>query len=120
MATRDVVRDVLATHTIGVNDMRCIDCRRGYAAIADGLIECEYRGKKTKTARTGAVVGRNYPDRRTAAAGYRDPRRPSWAWLRLVCEPELRDRLVEEARRQDVNLSEIVRRACRAYVEGQK
>lgn len=68
----------------------------------------------------GRKVGRVLPDSRTAYSadgGYRDPRRPGWSWLRLVCEPELRLLLVARAKQENVNLSEIVRRACRAYVE---
>ncbi len=37
--------------------------------------------------------------------------------VRLVMEPELRRTLNDLAIREDVSLSEIVRRACREYIE---
>ncbi|HYI66342.1 MAG TPA: CopG family transcriptional regulator [Candidatus Limnocylindrales bacterium] len=51
-----------------------------------------------------------------ADSEYVDPRRPHLSWIRVTCEPELRYELVIAAQRENVSLSEIVRRACRRYV----
>lgn len=53
---------------------------------------------------------------RAVGPGYVDPRRPGLSWIRLVCEPELRMKLIDRAADADVSLSEVVRRACRAYL----
>ena len=47
---------------------------------------------------------------------YVDPDRPHLSWIRLVCEPSLRRALVQLAEREQVSMSEVVRRACRKYI----
>lgn len=54
------------------------------------------------------------------ARGYVDEARPKEAWIRFVCEIPLRRSLVAIAKTEDVSLSEVVRRACREYVEGRR
>jgi hypothetical protein len=58
--------------------------------------------------------------RRRLGSGYVDPQRPNVAWVRFVCETPLRSALVTMAEEQNVSLSEIVRRACRAYITNQE
>lgn len=55
-----------------------------------------------------------------SSRGYIDEARPKEAWIRFVCEIPLRIRLVGIAKRNKVSLSEVVRRACREYVEKQR
>ena len=62
--------------------------------------------------RPGEFIGSN----RASGPGYVDPRRPTLSWIRIVCEPPLRRAMIAEAERQNVSLSEAVRRACRRYV----
>jgi hypothetical protein len=49
--------------------------------------------------------------------GYVDIDRPKLAFIRIACEIPLRSKLVAIAEREDVSLSEVVRRACREYLE---
>lgn len=41
-----------------------------------------------------------------------------YGWIRLVTTPELRNRVVETARQRGVTLSDIVRTALTAYLDG--
>lgn len=113
--TRERARDVLATHLIEPTELACRRCKRTYRAIVEGAIECDVEpvagesaggeGRKVKS-------GRPWGSER----GYVDPKRPDLAWIRAVCEPELRTALIARAVKEELTLSEIVRRACRVYV----
>lgn len=61
----------------------------------------------------GRIHGGSWASKR----GYRDPAKPQYAWMRFVCEPELRRKMVEMAQREETTLSEIARRACREFIE---
>lgn len=93
----------------------------------DDLIEMRRHGRTlveigaeygvTRQAVAQALMNRpRRQPRNKADAEYIDPARPHLSWLRLVCEPELRRALVDQAERDQISLSEVVRRACRHYV----
>jgi hypothetical protein len=52
--------------------------------------------------------------------GYVDPDRPRLSWIRLVCEPALRRKLVDLSIRRGTSLSEVVREACRRYIHDEE
>jgi hypothetical protein len=110
--TRIRAREILSTHLLGTEDLVCQRCGRAYGAIIEGEIECDVEAAPGETGPGRIRSWGTWGSRR----GYVDPNRPGLAWIRAVCEPELRALLVAEAERQRITLSEIVRRACRVYV----
>lgn len=113
--TRERAREVVATHSIEPTDLACRRCKRPYRSIVQDEIECDVApvaGEDAEEPGRRVKSGRPWGSTR----GYVDPKRPGLAWIRAVCEPELRTELIAEAVKHDVTLSEIVRRACRRYV----
>lgn len=110
---RERAREVLATHEIDPNRLVCRWCDRTYRMILQGEIECD---KAPPVGKQGPIAYRRPAEPRASLRGYEDPKRPHFAWLRAVCEPELRTMLVSRAVKEGITLSEVVRRACRAYV----
>lgn len=115
--TRERAREILSTHSIGVEDMACRRCGRKYGLIVEEELPCDAPGPDP----TEAIDERKRPGTRSRGTwaetrGYTDPKRPGLAWIRAVCEPELRRMLIAAAETEGVTLSEVVRRACRRYV----
>lgn len=114
---RGAIRDVLSTHDIGVNDLACQRCYRPYRTIVEGLVACDVQPSNvlppTDPNYRPEVLKRS---RRAHGFGYVDPDRRNLSWVRLACEPALRESLIERANADQVSMSEVVRRACRKYL----
>lgn len=52
--------------------------------------------------------------------GYTDPDRPNRGWIRVLTELELRQSLIEVARRRNTSLSTVVREALWLYVTSEE
>lgn len=114
---RGAVRKVLATHDIGVNDLACQRCHRLYRRIVETMVVCDVEPSNLMP----PTDPEYRPDasargRRASGYGYLDPSRRNLSWIRLACEPSLRAELIARSNADHVSLSEVVRRACRAYL----
>lgn len=49
--------------------------------------------------------------------GYTDPDRPNRGWIRVLTELELREQLIEVAKKRNMSLSAVVREALWRYVD---
>jgi hypothetical protein len=96
---------LLATHQMNKMSASCSRCGFSYQVIIASRLPCG-----EAPARSSRAGGRRWSSRAVPTKG-------RYGWIRAVVEPHIRDKIIEEATRQDVSISEIVRQACRAYIE---
>lgn len=109
------VRRVIDSHDFDPGGV-CRACKHTRREVSLELILCRYplsdeEGEKIIRPYAGGFSA--HSGRLLSETGYLKSGQPQ---IRLTAEPSLRDGLIAIAESEDVSLSEIVRRACRAYV----